>query len=200
MKQIQLADKQGLIISKPLFELNEKNLICQERNTNLVPIGMYIESQKFSLEWQNDRDKDDFLINKNDLLNCSDTFTKTVGCCGPDGEYMNIASNNNIPLGYEFGDCYMPHCIRIPKAFVKVIETKVEKIPLMLVAIIMENNQMKIVERMIADNFDQIVEFNVLIEQKLKWQYDDETEVQNTLNTLNNLQIFEYKQIKYNFL
>ncbi len=189
-----LFDKKGLLLTNDLYQLGDEQMICLCDSMDLLPMGSYIDTEKIKLDWMQ-IDSGNLIVNKKDLINYRDDLYKTIGCCGPDGSIMNIASKNNLVVGCEGGDCMMPYFVQILKQNV-VIKMTPAKEPLILVAHVNYKGQVRIIDRIVVQGYDELPKLEQLVEERLEWEIWD-VDKRNKLKE--QVQIAEFKQIKHFF-
>jgi hypothetical protein len=190
---ITLLDKKSLRITGPLLELHDEIMVCSQSRADLIPQGAIIDTQKVSVEFSHPK-KGFYVVNKKDLINFRDDLVPTAGCCGADGLRLNIASINDLPLGYEHSDCYMPHCVLIPKENVVAKVSGTQGSPIFLFAVSELNKRPLLIERMIANKIDEAYRLDAVAREKISMMEEDE-EIKNRL--LEKIRIAELKQIEY---
>lgn len=174
---IQLFDKGNNPITDWLIEINDKRLICNCDSIDYIPVGSIVDCDNFDLEW-NVVPKNMFIVNKKDLINVN--YKSASGCCGPDGDIMNVIDNSDRCLGNEFGDCWMSHFIIIPKGNA-IVKQKLQEEIFMIFALTEYNKKQKIVDRVVGvDYYIAKQRLNLLIHERLKWEINN-SKIENEL-------------------
>lgn len=164
---IQLFDKDKNPISDKLIEINDKRLICDCDQIDLLPRGAIIDSDNFDIKVDS-KVKDKYIVNKKNLKRIR--FASGLGCCGPCGETMNVFDKFDRMIGYEFGDCYMSHCVIIPKDCV-IANVEQQNNSFSLFALTEYNKKQKIVERIVGLDYDKAKRIlEIEVKKRLKWE------------------------------
>lgn len=173
MMTLQLFDKKNNPISNRLKEINDERLTCYCDNIDFLPMGAIIDSDKFDVDYPLG-DEEYFIVNKKDLNNVKTTTHNTKGCCGPDGDVLNIFDNEDNPIGYEYGDCWMSHFIKIPQNNVMIKEISTDNY-YVIFAITEYDKSEKIVDRIVGIDYqDTIQKLKTLVNERLKWEIENE--------------------------
>lgn len=96
-----------LAVTNELTELRNGRKLdnSDEGRTNVIEKGYYfISDKKYSRE-----PKGSIIVNNNDLINSKIHPDFSIGCCGLDGDGMNIACSNGHEVGRQYSECWMPH-------------------------------------------------------------------------------------------
>lgn len=192
---IQLLDKDYNFITDWLIEITDDKLICNCDSIDLLPIGSIIDFANCNLNWLN-VEKECYIVNKADLKNIKINNEITHGCCGSDGDVLNIFDNNLRSIGYEYGDCYMSHFIKIPKNNVTIKKEQRDN-PLFIFAITEYKNKQKIIDRIVGFDYEKIIQqLQRLIDIRLKWEIND-TSIENEIKS--KVKFYDLDNIKHLF-
>lgn len=190
---ITLCDKKRLRITGPLYELEDNLLVCEHSRTDLIPKGTIIDTEKVSLEWPHPR-KGYYVMNKKDLINFRDDHVRASGCCGADGRDLNIASSNGLPVGYEHGDCYMPHFVLIPKQNIIEERSGDNSTALFLFAVSEVNKRPVFIDRIMAAGLDDAYKLEALARKTIV-EHTEDKKVRSEL--LDKMYVAELGQVRY---
>lgn len=170
---LQLFDKKHNPITNRLKEITDERLVCYCDSIDFLPMGAIIDSAKFDVDYPLG-DEEYFIVNKKDLNNVKITTHNTQGCCGPDGDVLNIFDNEDNPIGYEYGDCWMSHFIKIPKNNVMIKESSTDKYYIIF-AITEYKKSEKIVDRIIGKDYKGAIQkLSTLVNERLKWEIEND--------------------------
>ena len=107
-------------ISPALEVLDDLGAVDEGDEQPLVPQGRYFLSAPFldaGHTWSSIT-RDEIIVNLGDVMNTRPGGIRN-GCCGVDGlDGTNTFCINGHPIGTEKSDCWMPHFMHIPLAYV----------------------------------------------------------------------------------
>ncbi|PZX16438.1 hypothetical protein LX69_01933 [Breznakibacter xylanolyticus] len=154
----RLFDLNNIPLTDWLFEVNNQRLLCKHDQINFLPLNGIVNLSQID---NHISQIDDWAVCEQDLKNV-DFTSRYIGCCGADGSVLNVFNNNKQPVGYQYGDCYMPHFVRIPKQFVTIQSADVS-VCMILFATVEYRGKIRIVDRIMGDEVE-------LMTQRLKKQ------------------------------
>jgi len=153
--KIRLLNKANEPITNWLIKLNNKDLLCEDLDQiDLLPMGGIIDCDTFDFEYDKDC-RSSYLINIKDFTDNVRKNEIYLGCCGHFGETANIFDKSGNEIGFEFGDCYMCHYVRIPKENV-IVEMQENTDEFTLFAISRYEHKDYIIDRIIGYDKDEI--------------------------------------------
>ena len=166
---IQLFGKTGLRLSEKLVLVNDKRLLCGCDGIDKLPVGSIADRAEAEMLGFLVPQKS-YIVNIKDLLNVTVNRDITCGCCGPDGDVLNIFDTDGYPIGYEHSDCYQSPFVEIPKENVNVVISEVQSV-CYLFALSYYKRAKVIVERAAGIDYDSTLKkLEGLIYERLAWE------------------------------
>jgi len=168
--KIQLFDLNGNPITDWLIEIFDKRLLCNCDSIDYLPMGSIIDEKTFDPKQDIDH-QNYYTVNKNDMKNVR--YSGWTGCCGPDGDKMNVRSLDNlrIGIGYENGDCWMSHYISIPKTNVHAKMEPITERTWSIFALTEYKKKLMIIDRVVGFDYDNVMlRLKDKINLRLKWE------------------------------
>jgi hypothetical protein len=115
------------VLTRPLQELESFSSLSVEEKTDYISEGFFaygrdiVKKNKTPYIGMGALSESDVVFNLKDLRNTQHIKNRGSGCCGYDGQEINIqCSNCRKEIGAENSDCFMPHFIRVPLENVKI--------------------------------------------------------------------------------
>lgn len=169
MNKIQLYDLQNNPISDWLIEITDNRLLCNLDSIQFVPIGSIYKTNNFMVE-----DEESYLVYKNDLKNIHVNDKISHGCCGADGDILNVFDLQKNQIGYDYADCWMSHCVRIPIQNVVLKSEAIESYQIIF-ALVEYKNTLRIVDRIVCLQYNNVIKhrFEKQVTERLIWEIRD---------------------------
>lgn len=112
----------GAAISRPLRETSSEAKFSDKDQQQVVPAGFFARAEQVVISGKKPyaRYQGEVLVGIPDLPFVLKGGDRN-GCCGPmGGGGFNLFCPDDHPVGTEFGDCWMPHCVQIPLSLVEL--------------------------------------------------------------------------------
>lgn len=149
---IQLFSKSGTPVTEKLVLISDNRLVCHCDGIDLMPTGSIADNAENDVLGYLVR-RYEYVVNIKDLINVDVRRDITHGCCGPDGDVLNIFDTDGNPIGYEHSDCYQSPFVEIPKENVNVVISEVQSV-CYLFALSYYKRAKVIVERAVGIDYD----------------------------------------------